>query len=135
MSKIRTQTIDDYKAKRRQEPGKKANSTVSPATINKELRHLRAVLRVARGVDPRDFRFHRCFGGLEILWLAAMVVFFMYSQASGLRNHSVTLTVRIFKSLSYSVGSVSRSVIYSLKVFVPAARILTMNLRFRCFSP
>jgi len=44
---IKTQTIDEYKAKRRKEEGKKAESKVSPATINKELRHLRAVLRTA----------------------------------------------------------------------------------------
>lgn len=44
---IRTVTVDDYKAKRAVEPGKKKGSTVSPATLNKELRHLRAVLRIA----------------------------------------------------------------------------------------
>ncbi len=32
VEKIRTQTIDDYKAKRRQESGRKGNSKVSPAT-------------------------------------------------------------------------------------------------------
>lgn len=45
--RIRTQTIDEYVAKRRAERGKKAHSTVSPATVNKELRQLRAVLRIA----------------------------------------------------------------------------------------
>ena len=44
---IRAQTIDEYVSKRRLEKGKKAESKVSPATVNKELRHLRAVLRVA----------------------------------------------------------------------------------------
>lgn len=44
---IKTQTIDDYIAKRRREPGKKKKSTISVATVNKELRHLKAVLRVA----------------------------------------------------------------------------------------
>ncbi len=44
---IRTQTIDVYIAQRRLEPGKKKRSTVSVATVNKELRHLKAVLRVA----------------------------------------------------------------------------------------
>lgn len=47
VQKIRTQTIDEYIAKRRVERGKKAESIVSPATVNKELRHLRAVLRIA----------------------------------------------------------------------------------------
>jgi integrase len=39
--------IDHYIAKRREERGRRKGSRVSPATINKELRHLRAVLRVA----------------------------------------------------------------------------------------
>src|SRR6266511_3645958 len=44
---IRTQTIDDFIRKRGKEPGRKPGSTLSPATVNKELRHLRAVLNVA----------------------------------------------------------------------------------------
>ncbi len=44
---IKTKTINDYTTKRKQEQGKKKGSTVSPATVNKELRHLRAVLGVA----------------------------------------------------------------------------------------
>ncbi len=48
MSTISTMTIDDYVAARRKERGKKKRSTVSPATVNKELRHLRAALRKAR---------------------------------------------------------------------------------------
>jgi integrase len=44
---IRTQTIDDYIAARQAEPGKKKKSTTSPATVNRELRHLKAVLRIA----------------------------------------------------------------------------------------
>ena len=44
---LKTATIDDYVARRRKEPGRKPGSTVSPATINLELRHLRAVLNVA----------------------------------------------------------------------------------------
>ena len=44
---IRTQRIDEYVSTRRTEAGKKKNSTVSPATINKELRHLKSVLRIA----------------------------------------------------------------------------------------
>jgi len=44
---IKSQTVDDYVAKRRTEPGIKGGTTVSPATVNKELRHLKAVFRVA----------------------------------------------------------------------------------------
>lgn len=44
---IKTQTIDDYVAKRRVEDGKKKGDTVSLATINKELRHVKAVLNIA----------------------------------------------------------------------------------------
>ena len=47
VQQIKTQTIDEYVSKRRLEKGQKAESIVSPATVNKELRHLRAVLRVA----------------------------------------------------------------------------------------
>lgn len=39
--------IDTFVAKRRPEPGKKPGSVVSPATINKDLRHIKAALRVA----------------------------------------------------------------------------------------
>jgi integrase len=44
---IKTQTLDDYITKRRKERGKRKGETVRPATVNKELRHLRAVLRIA----------------------------------------------------------------------------------------
>ena len=44
---IRTVTIDEFIRKRRAEKGRKKESTVSAATINKELRHLKSVLRVA----------------------------------------------------------------------------------------
>lgn len=44
---ITTATIDGYVAKRQTEKGKKAESIVSAATVNRELRHLKAVLRVA----------------------------------------------------------------------------------------
>jgi integrase len=44
---IKTQTVDDFVARRRLERGKQPGSTVSPATVNKELRHLKAALRVA----------------------------------------------------------------------------------------
>ncbi len=47
VSTIRTQTIDDFRALRRKEPGKKRGTTLSPASVNKDLRHLRAVLRKA----------------------------------------------------------------------------------------
>jgi integrase len=45
---IRTATIDDFIAKRREERGRKPGSKVSPATINKDLRHLKAALRIAQ---------------------------------------------------------------------------------------
>jgi integrase len=45
---LKTQHIDDFIRKRLQEPGRKKQPTVSPATANKELRHLRAVLAVAK---------------------------------------------------------------------------------------
>lgn len=44
---IKTQVIDDFVAKRRAERGRKKGSTVSPATVNKELRHLKAVFNIA----------------------------------------------------------------------------------------
>jgi integrase len=44
---MKTATIDGFIAKRRGEAGKKKGSTISPATVNKDLRHLRAVLGVA----------------------------------------------------------------------------------------
>jgi len=44
---LRTSTIDDFVAKRRQQRGRKPGSLVSPATINKDLRHVKAALRVA----------------------------------------------------------------------------------------
>lgn len=47
VSAVKTTAIDLYRSKRRLERGKKAESIVSPATINKELRHLRAALRKA----------------------------------------------------------------------------------------
>jgi integrase len=44
---VTTQEIDDYIAARRQEPGR-YGQTVSPATINKSLRHLKTALRKAK---------------------------------------------------------------------------------------
>jgi integrase len=51
--------IDNYIALRRQERGRCRGSTVSVATINKELRHIRAVLRIAKdwGYLPEVPRF------------------------------------------------------------------------------
>jgi integrase len=42
-----TANVDDYISRRRREPGKKKGSTVSPATINKELRQVKAALNAA----------------------------------------------------------------------------------------
>lgn len=47
MESIRTQMVDDFVSRRRKERGKKRGSVVSPATINKDLRHLKAVFHVA----------------------------------------------------------------------------------------
>ena len=47
MVTITTETIDEYKAKRRLGRGCKRGSTVSPATVNRDLRHLRAAIRKA----------------------------------------------------------------------------------------
>jgi len=44
---IKTTTIDDFVSRRRTDKGRQPKSTVSPATINKDLRHLKAVLRIA----------------------------------------------------------------------------------------
>lgn len=48
VDRIRTKTIDEFVALRRADRGRVPGSTVSPATINKELRHLKAALRKAR---------------------------------------------------------------------------------------
>jgi integrase len=47
MSAITTQVIDGFIAQRQTERGKKKKSKVSPATINRELRSLKAALRIA----------------------------------------------------------------------------------------
>ena len=44
---LNTQHVDEFIAKRRGDRGKKKGSTVSPATINKDLRHLKAAFNVA----------------------------------------------------------------------------------------
>jgi len=43
-----TADVDRFIALRRKEQGKKVDSLVSPATVNNELRHLRAALGVAK---------------------------------------------------------------------------------------
>ena len=47
VSAIGTPMIDDFVSKRRTERGLKRGSIVSPATVNKELRHIKATLRIA----------------------------------------------------------------------------------------
>ncbi len=47
MDSIKTQMIDSFIAARRRDLGRKDGDTVSPATVNRDLRHLKAVLRVA----------------------------------------------------------------------------------------
>jgi integrase len=44
---IRTATLDDFVAARRKERGQKKGSLLSPASINKDLRHIKAALSVA----------------------------------------------------------------------------------------
>lgn len=63
VANIKTHTVDNFIAKRRAEAGKKKGDTVSPATVNKDLRHLRAALRKAAkwGYLPKvpDFDFEK----------------------------------------------------------------------------
>jgi len=47
VANIKTQTVDEFIAQRRTEPGRKQGDAVSPATVNKDLRSLKAVLRIA----------------------------------------------------------------------------------------
>jgi integrase len=47
VSAITTTTIDNFVSKRRLERGRKKGETISPYTVNKDLRHLRAALRKA----------------------------------------------------------------------------------------
>src|SRR5262249_42712755 len=47
MAAVTSAKVADFAADRRKEAGKKRGALVSPATVNKELRHLRAVLAVA----------------------------------------------------------------------------------------
>src|SRR5262249_45317709 len=48
MKSIKTQTVDDFIAKRRLDPGRREGDVISPASVNKELRHLKAALRIAK---------------------------------------------------------------------------------------
>ena len=60
---IKSLSVDHFIAKRRKEKGRKKGSVISPATVNKELRHLKTVLRVAVDwgylVSPPKFRMIR----------------------------------------------------------------------------
>ncbi len=47
VASITTQAVDEFVAARPKEPGQKKKSIVSPATVNHDLRHIKAVLRVA----------------------------------------------------------------------------------------
>ena len=47
MVAVTTERLDKFRATRRTEAGKKPKSKVSPATVNKDLRHIKAALRVA----------------------------------------------------------------------------------------
>lgn len=47
MQCIKTQTVDQFTATRRQQQGRRKDEIVSPATVNKELRCIKAALRVA----------------------------------------------------------------------------------------
>jgi integrase len=66
--RIATATVDDFIAKRRADPGGKKGSTVSAHTINHDLRHIKAALRVAKewGLLPTlpKFRMERAPKGL-----------------------------------------------------------------------
>src|SRR5438445_422542 len=48
MRSIKTQLIDDFIAKRRSDRGKRNGDLISPASVNKELRHLKHTLRIAQ---------------------------------------------------------------------------------------
>ncbi len=48
VARVTSAMIDDFITTRQGEPGRKPKSTVSPATVNHDLRHLKAALRVAQ---------------------------------------------------------------------------------------
>lgn len=58
---ITTATIDLFISKRQADPGNKPGTTLSPASINKDLRHLKAALRVAHdwGYLPKVPKFRK----------------------------------------------------------------------------
>jgi hypothetical protein len=47
LAAVSTETIDGFRSARRTERGKKPGSVISAATVNKDLRHVKAALRVA----------------------------------------------------------------------------------------
>src|SRR5262249_36387779 len=51
MLSICTKSVDQFIAARREESGKKPGSLLSPASTNKDLRHIKAALRVAKEWD------------------------------------------------------------------------------------
>ncbi len=51
VSSIKAETVGRFVAARLAEPGKKPDSTVAPATVNKDLRHLKAALKHAHDRD------------------------------------------------------------------------------------
>src|SRR5262249_12469025 len=61
MIAVTTEQVDNFIARRRQEAGKKKGELVSPATVNKDLRHLKAALKKAKKWgwlrDVPDFTF------------------------------------------------------------------------------
>lgn len=59
MQSINTAAIDDFVTKRKADAGRKPGSTVSAATINRDLRHVKAALRIAHewGQLPKVPRF------------------------------------------------------------------------------
>jgi integrase len=63
MASLKADVVDTFIAKRRKEPGKYQGTTVSPATLNKQLRHLRAAFKKARKwryiQEVPDFDFQR----------------------------------------------------------------------------
>lgn len=61
VGRITTQTIDEFVTLRQSQRGRNPDSTVSPATVNRDLRHLKAALRVANewGYLPKVPKFRR----------------------------------------------------------------------------
>ncbi len=63
MLSLTTSTIDEFVTRRKADPGRKPKSKLATATINRDLRHIKAVLRIAHewGILPKlpRFRFLR----------------------------------------------------------------------------